>query len=407
MNSIYQPSLRLLRKSKNLTLKELSGITGISFQKLSEMERGLCPVSDEYICGIEKALGISLVEDSFEDRLILDYYEKFLDVLFNGYSDITPFEEEINKLKTECNESKYNYYISVFEFVINCILYQNYDDSNVPNNITDDKRIGSLYMIYKSYKYIDSNYRESIRILDESMIMHMDYRLRAIAQYQKCYVYIRNFKIYEALSAIRISKLLFMKGSAYVRMYSCDYLTFKALLINSEYKSAIEIADQCLNSAEKLSLSSMHRSLIYRSIGLAYILNRDYDKAIDYLNKSAIDDDKNEELILEYIYAYSLAENYKEAEKWIKKGSIIIKGKNNLIELKYWINFNRFINSNPDKIIVKTDKIINYYFNKRIHDAYIFYMDIKIMLLERYRRYKEAFIEQKNKENHIIQLKNS
>lgn len=34
-------------------------------------------------------------------------------------------------------------------------------------------------------------------------------------------------------------------------------------------------------------------------------------------------------------------------------------------------------------------------------------MDIKIMLLERYRRYKEAFIEQKNKENHIIQLKNS
>ena len=151
----------------------------------------------------------------------------------------------------------------------------------------------------------------------------------------------------------------------------------------------------------------MHRSLIYRSIGLAYILNRDYDKAIDYLNKSAIDDDKNEELILEYIYAYSLAENYKEAEKWIKKGSIIIKGKNNLIELKYWINFNRFINSNPDKIIVKTDKIINYYFNKRIHDAYIFYMDIKIMLLERYRRYKEAFIEQKNKENHIIQLKNS
>lgn len=91
-------------------------------------------------------------------------------------------------------------------------------------------------MIYKSYKYIDSNYRESIRILDESMIMHMDYRLRAIAQYQKCYVYIRNFKIYESLSAIRISKLLFMKGSAYVRMYSCDYLTFKALLINSEYK---------------------------------------------------------------------------------------------------------------------------------------------------------------------------
>lgn len=151
----------------------------------------------------------------------------------------------------------------------------------------------------------------------------------------------------------------------------------------------------------------MHRSLIYRSIGLACILNRDYDKAIDYLNKSAIDDDKNEELILEYIYAYSLAENYKEAEKWIKKGSIIIKGKNNLIELKYWINFNRFINSNPDKIIVKTDKIINYYFNKRIHDAYIFYMDIKIMLLERYRRYEEAFIEQKNKENHIIQLKNS
>lgn len=113
MNSIYQPSLRLLRKSKNLTLKELSGITGISFQKLSEMDRGLCPVSDEYICGIEKALGISLVEDSIEDRLILDYYEKFLDVLFNGYSDITPFEEEINKLKTECNESKYNYYISV------------------------------------------------------------------------------------------------------------------------------------------------------------------------------------------------------------------------------------------------------------------------------------------------------
>ena len=151
----------------------------------------------------------------------------------------------------------------------------------------------------------------------------------------------------------------------------------------------------------------MHRSLIYRSIGLACILNRDYDKAIDYLNKSAIDDDKNEELILEYIYAYSLAENYKEAEKWIKKGSIIIKGKNNLIELKYWINFNRFINSNPDKIIVKTDKIINYYFNKRIHDAYIFYMDIKIMLLERYRRYEEAFIERKNKENHIIQLKNS
>ena len=156
MNSIYQPSLRLLRKSKNLTLKELSGITGISFQKLSEMERGLCPVSDEYICGIEKALGISLVEDSIEDRLILDYYEKFLDVLFNGYSDITPFEEEINKLKTECNESKYNYYISVFEFVINCILYQNYDDSNVPNNITDDKRIGSLYMIYKSYKYFSN-----------------------------------------------------------------------------------------------------------------------------------------------------------------------------------------------------------------------------------------------------------
>ena len=118
MNSIYQPSLRLLRKSKNLTLKELSGITGISFQKLSEMERG--KIDYQTLSGKAPA-GIARLAKKYNKRVIavsgsLEYTPE-LDEYFDEYYEVMNYSQSLDDALTNVRE-----YLRIIGHKINNIL---------------------------------------------------------------------------------------------------------------------------------------------------------------------------------------------------------------------------------------------------------------------------------------------
>ncbi len=91
MNDIYE-KLRQIRKSKGLTLKDISDSTGLSSSFLSQVERGKCDITLASLCKIASTLDVALpsIFDDYEqpkaeyyhtveNQLKLDAGHSFLD----------------------------------------------------------------------------------------------------------------------------------------------------------------------------------------------------------------------------------------------------------------------------------------------------------------------------------------
>ncbi|HOO27980.1 MAG TPA: helix-turn-helix transcriptional regulator, partial [Lachnospiraceae bacterium] len=80
--------LKKIRKQKKLTLKDMSELTGFSISFLSQMERGISPVTLTSLKKITKALGISMKEIFHEEEASEDsvdiYTRKNPDVRLEG-----------------------------------------------------------------------------------------------------------------------------------------------------------------------------------------------------------------------------------------------------------------------------------------------------------------------------------
>lgn len=72
MNQVYA-KIREIRKSKNITLKELSESTGLSLSFLSQVERGMCDITLMSLGRIAKTLNIDLKE-LFDEKQECKYH---------------------------------------------------------------------------------------------------------------------------------------------------------------------------------------------------------------------------------------------------------------------------------------------------------------------------------------------
>ena len=82
MKTKVYKQFRIIRKKKGYTLKELSKITGIPYQRISDIEQGILIPKDEYKQALEEVLGVELFSTTKEDQEYLDLFDDFYDLLF-------------------------------------------------------------------------------------------------------------------------------------------------------------------------------------------------------------------------------------------------------------------------------------------------------------------------------------
>ena len=108
--------IQIVRKQKGYTLQKLAEASDVPFQRISEIESGhMISKNEKYIPKIEKALNISLSEDSKEDLEILERFDEFCHVLFYGNLNTEKMQKEVNQFYEKSLDSKYYYLVYVIE----------------------------------------------------------------------------------------------------------------------------------------------------------------------------------------------------------------------------------------------------------------------------------------------------
>ena len=142
-------------------------------------------------------------------------------------------------------------------------------------------------------------------------------------------------------------------------------------------------------------------------MAFAYIYNKQYTESLTMLDRAFAYDEKDENLIMGYIYAYSLINKYPDAKAWTNKGKLYLRDKIHIKELNFWIKYIQIINKSPERLIHSTESMVMYFKKKCIYSKYVFYINIMILLLEKCGRYEEAYKELKYVTEFIFCLKNS
>lgn len=203
--------LRLVRNQQGYTLKDLALKTGIPFQRIASLEKGEIKYRSSDIERLEEVLKIKLFSITDEDQEILDLFNNFVEALFIGEDELSGFKEAAIRIQEIELNSKYLYVLPLIIYIIDQIEGTPCCDDEVSKYIYDDEKAGCLYLIYKANENPSKDYKKSLNTLEEVLKIVSDTRLKALAYYELCFVYIYNYQLHDALKCIDNVNVIFTK----------------------------------------------------------------------------------------------------------------------------------------------------------------------------------------------------
>ena len=405
--------IQIVRKQKGYTLQKLAEASDVPFQRISEIESGhMISKNEKYIPKIEKALNISLSEDSKEDLEILERFDEFCHVLFYGNLNTEKMQKEVNQFYEKSLDSKYYYLVYVMKYVFD-VLSQNKPsfDDRVLKGIDFDTKAFHIYQIYKGvYFYRNGSLNESRNVL-ESVIHHSDNeKIRCLAQFYLIYVLLDQFKLQEAASLTEKTKEFFLENCSYIRAHKCNILLANVNACQHQYKYSIPLYKQCIEAAYSLNFPESEVLFLYRNIALDYILSGNYEQAIKYLDQAYAKENNHERSILYYLIVYYYINDIEKYEYWLKKAE---KANDHIYdtslkaELDFWSIIGKTKFEPSKKAMKAAEEVYRYYEKLKNYESMFFYLEIILMLCKQLNDEKKEIIYLKKEKELMFFVRNS
>lgn len=395
--------IRLVRKERKISQKELGQMTGISHQIISRYEKGAEIPTEEKLQLILSMLEIDYNKIELFKEEIDDLFDRFLEDLFFRKEN---FKIYLNKIKSNMAHYRhsFNYFkIRIIEFVC-AVLTNNFDEidktiSNIERLDVDDSKVLQIYYEYKGYYLLKrKRTKEGLEYLEEAKLQRYDEKAIAMIHYHMSFAY--NYEWLRKTDAEYLidAKNIFQKYCSLKRVSDCEMILGNYYSTYRNFRKAMQSYKNRLNLLELEKNDKEDLMNTYSTIAYVYIEQKQYKKALEATDKICEYGRIEARDHLYYIWCYYKLGEMSNANSWIVKMNRL----NLDCELKMLWNLYEMLVAQYDKmpsdrLIEKAIKVYEFYKNQEDLDLSLFYVDIVIELLEKRSEYKRGFSYQKEK----------
>lgn len=381
--------LRIIRKYRNLTLRELGDKTGIKYSRLGKFECGKEIPTDENIQKIGRALDVN-VKEYLEISLKIDeLFNEFLNSLFYYDNNNELYKSRIlagkkaNIINYELGKAQ------LIEYII-LVLEKDFEQAKSIENelleyFIDDFSCESILYQYKGLMYrMEKRYNDSILCFERAESESKNEKNEAMLYLHSSIAYKKIGNIAKAMQNIKSALKIFSEYGAVNRSTFC--LVEYALLLkaNYQYDLAISYFHRALRAMVVINCSDDVFARVYRNMCWTMILINDYKLALEYLEEAEAYDSKHGFTALYGIWCHYKLKNYEEAEKIIINNSHLIKDAGYANIYKLFDMLVKCRESIPsDSLINHAANIVNNMQDVESYERVNFYIDIILDLLNR------------------------
>lgn len=381
--------LRIIRKYRNLTLRELGDKTGIKYSRLGKFECGKEIPTDENIQKIGRALDVN-VKEYLEISLKIDeLFNEFLNSLFYYDNNNELYKSRIlagkkaNIINYELGKAQ------LIEYII-LVLEKDFEQAKSIENelleyFIDDFSCESILYQYKGLMYrMEKRYNDSILCFEKAESESKNEKNEAMLNLHSSIAYKKIGNIAKAMQNIKSALKIFSEYGAVNRSTFC--LVEYALLLkaNYQYDLAISYFHRALRAMVVINCSDDVFARVYRNMCWTMILINDYKLALEYLEEAEAYDSKHGFTALYGIWCHYKLKNYEEAEKIIINNSHLIKDAGYANIYKLFDMLVKCRESIPtDSLINHAVNIVNNMQDVESYERVNFYIDIILDLLNR------------------------
>lgn len=303
--------LYIVRKKRNLTLRELETLSGVKFVRIGRFENNMEKPSQSIIEKLEKALQVKFDDIENVSERILELYDSFIDSLLYESNNLDMFENNIIE-----NEETYSisYHYSKIMLIQYILRVHKNDFTDIDKYEKDllrllDEKTDPLQLFYE-YKgvrlFLQGNKEDAIESLLTALTISNNPKQNTMIYYHISMVNMSRNKYIEALNYAELAKRGFVEYASFKRILYTDGQIGSIYSQMRRFDLAIEKYKTCLNSCETLDLISNKKALFLRNLSWIYIKSGNYVKPLEYLEEAEkLEPDSN------HLKMYKIWCNYK------------------------------------------------------------------------------------------------
>lgn len=245
-----------------------------------------------------------------------------------------------------------------------------------------------IYVIYTDYKgcrlFLSDKHQEALELYKKLLGFNYIDKVDSMIQFHFGLVCKDLNRYNDALNALRKAKYLYEKMGNVRRMFGCDLLIASVELRMKDYYNAEIDYNNCVSFGKVIGIEESEIAKVYRNLVWLMIKKKDYDKALDYLEKARLLDNCHP-----LVNRYEIWINYKKKNYNLALNEIMHCKTINLdSEFRMLLNFFEQLcyledNKPSNRLINESIKVYKFFRKKNDIDLALFYIDIVIELLNR------------------------
>lgn len=283
--------LYIVRKKRNLTLRELETLSGVKFVRIGRFENNMEKPSQAIIEKLEKALQVKFTDIENVSERILELYDSFVDALLYESNDLNMYENNIIE-----NDEAYSisYHYSKIMLIRYILRVHKNDFNDIDKEEKEllrllDEKSDPLQLFYE-YKgvrlFLQGNNKEAIQALLTALTISNNPKQNTMIYYHISMVNMSRNKYIEALKYAELAKRGFVEFASFKRILYTDGQIGSVYSQMRRFDLAIEKYKTCLVSCETLDLLACKKALFLRNLSWIYIKSGNYVKPMEYLEEA-------------------------------------------------------------------------------------------------------------------------
>ncbi len=385
--------LRLIRKINQLSLRDLSALTGISFMRLGKYERGEEIPTQNSISCIEKALNCNFEELDRISKENDKLFHEFFDSLFYHTQNLDYFKKKIEISKNEIDPKQENVdfknaKIILMEYILHVIEFKLDKTEETEDYLLDyfknEAKCNAILHDYIGLKFrIKKDFKNAIIWQEKALKITTNEKVIAMVHFHLSGSYKGMRKLLQAASSLEKASMLFSKHASYRRANYCLAEFALILKADGQYDLAIETYKKSMIGAEQLEDTDFI-AVDYRNMCWIMILAKRYEEALEYLEEATMKEPKHPFAILYGIWCNYKLERYDEAKQIIDENHQLEENKtfSNFYDL--FVKLLKCGKGVPSQTCLNSAvKIVKSLNHNEEYERCIFYIDILLDLLDR------------------------
>lgn len=303
--------LYIVRKKRNLTLRELETLSGVKFVRIGRFENNMEKPSQAIVEKLEKALQVKFTDIENVSERILELYDSFVDTLLYESNDLNTYENNIIE-NDEAYSISYHYSkIMLIRYILrvhkNDFDYIDKDEKELLRLLDEKSDPLQLFYEYKGVRlFLQGNNDAAIEALLTALTISNNKKQNIMIYYHLSMANKFRNKFIEALKYADIAKRGFVEFAVFKRILYIDGQIGSIYSGMGRFDLAIEKYQSCLNSFNTMKLPTGIKALIIRNLSWIYIKSGNYVKPMEYLEEAEkLEPDSN------HLKMYKIWCNYK------------------------------------------------------------------------------------------------